>query len=97
VQCGQWMAHERPHSQKRTAQRPATEPIAGQSHGFVEPGRLSSVQIGYELDLQAHDQRYRPQIPAALQANALLIFDMSVVWQWLLDAAAPSHYHIINE
>lgn len=56
-----------------------THPLAGRMTALLNLGSLLPAQIWYEEDPQAHDQRFWPQILAALPAGALLIFDMGYV------------------
>lgn len=51
-------------------------PLAGKITALLNLGSRLPSQIWYESDPQAHDQRFWPQILAAVQANALLIFDL---------------------
>jgi hypothetical protein len=51
-------------------------PLAGKITALLNLGNRLPSQIWYESDPQAHDQRFWAQILAALQANALLIFDL---------------------
>ena len=51
-------------------------PLAGKVTALLNLGSRLPSQIWYEADPQAHDQRFWPQILAALQANSLLIFDL---------------------
>ncbi len=51
-------------------------PLAGKITALLNLGSRLPAQIWYESDPQAHDQRFWPQILAALKANSLLIFDL---------------------
>jgi hypothetical protein len=51
-------------------------PLAGRITGLLNLGSRLPSQLWYESDPQAHDQRFWPQILAALKANSLLIFDL---------------------
>lgn len=51
-------------------------PLAGKITALLNLGSRLPSQIWYESDPQAHDQRFWPQILAALKANTLLIFDL---------------------
>jgi hypothetical protein len=51
-------------------------PLAGRMTGLLDLCSRLPFQIWYEADAQAHDQRFWPRILAALQAGALLIFDL---------------------
>lgn len=51
-------------------------PLAGKITALLYLGSRLPSQIWYEPDAQAHDQRFWPQILAALQPETLLIFDM---------------------
>jgi hypothetical protein len=51
-------------------------PLAGKITALLNLGSRLPSQVWYESDAQAHDQRFWPQILAALQANSLLIFDL---------------------
>src|SRR6266508_2901260 len=50
--------------------------LAGKMTALLNRGSRLPAQFGYECDPQAHEQRFWPQILAALQANSLLIFDL---------------------
>lgn len=54
-------------------------PLAGKITALLNLGSRLPSQIWYESDPQAHDQRFWPQILAALQANSLLIFDLGYI------------------
>lgn len=51
-------------------------PLAGKITALLTLGSRLPSQIWYESDPQAHDQRFWPQILAAVKANSLLIFDL---------------------
>jgi hypothetical protein len=51
-------------------------PLAGKITALLNLGSRLPSQVWYESDAQAHDQRFWPQILAALQGNSLLIFDL---------------------
>lgn len=51
-------------------------PLAGKITALLNLGSRLPSQIWYESDPKAHDQRFWPQILAALKANSLLIFDL---------------------
>lgn len=51
-------------------------PLAGRMTALLDLCSRLPFQIWYEEDAQAHDQRFWPRILAALQAGALLIFDL---------------------
>ena len=51
-------------------------PLAGKITALLNLASRLPAQIWYEPDSQAHDQRFWPQILAALQADSLLIFDL---------------------
>lgn len=51
-------------------------PLAGKITALLNLGSRLPSQIWYESDPQAHDQRFWPQILAAVKANTLLIFDL---------------------
>jgi len=51
-------------------------PLAGKITALLNLGSRLPAQIWYEADPKAHDQRFWPQILAALKANTLLIFDL---------------------
>jgi hypothetical protein len=51
-------------------------PLAGKITALLNLGSRLPSQVWYESDSQAHDQRFWPQILAALQAESLLIFDL---------------------
>jgi hypothetical protein len=53
-----------------------THPLAGRMTALLDLCSRLPFQIWYEADAQAHDQRFWPRILAALQAGALLIFDL---------------------
>lgn len=54
-------------------------PLAGKITALLNLGSRLPSQIWYESDPKAHDQRFWPQILAALKANSLLIFDMGYI------------------
>jgi Transposase DDE domain len=54
-------------------------PLAGRITGLLNLCSRLPAQIWYESDPKAHDQRFWPQILAALKANSLLIFDMGYI------------------
>jgi len=54
----------------------AVNPLAGRMTALLDLCSRLPFQIWYEADPQAHDQRFWPQILAALKAGALLIFDL---------------------
>ncbi|MBM3150905.1 MAG: IS4 family transposase [Chloroflexi bacterium] len=54
-------------------------PLAGKITGLLNLASRLPSQIWYESDPQAHDQRFWPQILAALKANSLLILDMGYI------------------
>jgi hypothetical protein len=54
-------------------------PLAGKITALLNLASRLPAQIWYEADPQAHDQRFWPQILAALKANALLIFDLGYI------------------
>ena len=54
-------------------------PLAGKITALLNLGSRLPSQIWYESDPKAHDQRFWPQILAALKANALLVFDMGYI------------------
>jgi len=54
-------------------------PLAGRMTALLNLGSLLPAQIWYEEDPKAHDQRFWPQILAALPVDALLIFDMGYI------------------
>jgi hypothetical protein len=54
-------------------------PLAGKITALLNLGSRLPAQIWYESDPKAHDQRFWPQILAALQANSLLIFDLGYI------------------
>jgi hypothetical protein len=56
-----------------------TNPLAGRMTALLNLGSLLPAQIWYEEDPHAHDQRFWPQILAALPTGALLIFDMGYI------------------
>lgn len=56
-----------------------TNPLAGRMTALLNLGSLLPAHIWYEEDPHAHDQRFWPQIVAALPAGALLIFDMGYI------------------
>jgi hypothetical protein len=51
-------------------------PLAGRMTALLDLCSRLPFQIWYEADAQAHDLRFWPHIVAALQAGALLIFDL---------------------
>jgi hypothetical protein len=51
-------------------------PLAGRITGLLDLCSRLPLQVWYERDAQAHDQRFWPRILGALQAGALLIFDL---------------------
>ena len=51
-------------------------PLAGRITGLLDLCSRLPFQVWYERDDQAHDQRFWPRILNALQAGALLIFDL---------------------
>lgn len=51
-------------------------PLAGRMTALLDLASRLPFDIWYEEDPQAHDQRFWPKILAALQAGALLIFDL---------------------
>lgn len=51
-------------------------PLAGKITALLNLGSRLPSQIWYECDPKAHDQRFWPQILAALKVNSLLIFDL---------------------
>lgn len=53
-----------------------THPLAGRMTALMSLVTRLPRQIWYEADAQAHDQRFWPQILAALPAGALLLFDL---------------------
>lgn len=55
------------------------QPLAGRMTALLNLGSLLPAQIWYEEDPHAHDQRFWPQILAALPIGALLIFDMGYI------------------
>jgi hypothetical protein len=52
------------------------QPLAGRMTGLLDLCSRLPFQIWYERDAQAHDLRFWPRILSALQAGALLIFDL---------------------
>jgi len=54
-------------------------PLAGKITGLLNLCSRLPSRIWYESDPKAHDQRFWPQILAALKANSLLIFDMGYI------------------
>jgi hypothetical protein len=54
-------------------------PLAGKITALLNLGSRLPAQIWYESDPKAHDQRFWPQILAALKPNSLLIFDMGYI------------------
>ena len=54
-------------------------PLAGKITALLNLGSRLPSHIWYESDPQAHDQRFWPQILAALQADSLLIFDLGYI------------------
>jgi hypothetical protein len=54
-------------------------PLAGKITALLNLGSRLPSQIWYASDPKAHDQRFWPQILAALQANSLLIFDLGYI------------------
>ena len=54
-------------------------PLAGKITALLNLGSRLPSQIWYDSDPKAHDQRFWPQILAALKANSLLIFDMGYI------------------
>jgi hypothetical protein len=54
-------------------------PLAGKITALLNLGSRLPSQIWYEADPKAHDQRFWPQILAALKANSLLIFDLGYI------------------
>jgi len=54
-------------------------PLAGKITALLNLASRLPSQIWYESDPPAHDQRFWPQILAALKANSLLIFDMGYI------------------
>ncbi len=53
----------------------ATNPLAGRMTALLDRCSRLPKQIWYAADAQAHDQRFWPEIQAALKAGSLLIFD----------------------
>jgi hypothetical protein len=51
-------------------------PLAGRMTGLLDLCSRLPLQVWYETDPQAHDQRFWPRILTALTAGALLIFDL---------------------
>jgi len=51
-------------------------PLAGRITGLLDLCSRLPFQVWYERDARAHDQRFWPRILSALQAGALLIFDL---------------------
>jgi len=51
-------------------------PLAGKITGLLNLCSRLPTQLWYEADPKTHDQRFWPQILAALQAGSLLIFDL---------------------
>jgi hypothetical protein len=51
-------------------------PLAGKITALLNLGSRLPSQVWYESDAQAHDQRFWPQILAALKTNSLLLFDL---------------------
>jgi len=54
-------------------------PLAGRMTALLSLGSLLPAQIWYEEDPHAHDQRFWPQILAAIGVGTLLIFDMGYI------------------
>jgi len=54
-------------------------PLAGRMTALLNLGSRLPAQLWYEEDPHAHDQRFWPQILAALPLGALLIFDMGYI------------------
>jgi len=54
-------------------------PLAGRMTALLNLASLLPTEIWYEEDPHAHDQRFWPQIQAALPGRALLIFDMGYI------------------
>ena len=54
-------------------------PLAGKITALLNLGSRLPSQIWYASDPKAHDQRFWPQILAALKANSLLIFDLGYI------------------
>lgn len=54
-------------------------PLAGKITALLNLGSRLPSHIWYESDPKTHDQRFWPQILAALKANSLLIFDMGYI------------------
>jgi hypothetical protein len=54
-------------------------PLAGRMTALLNLGSRLPAQVWYEEDPHAHDQRFWPQILAALPPGALLIFDMGYI------------------
>lgn len=53
-----------------------TNPLAGRMTALLDLASRLPLDIWYEADPQAHDQRFWPKILAVLKAGALLIFDL---------------------
>lgn len=53
-----------------------TNPLAGRMTALLDLCSRLPKHIWYEAEAQAHDQRFWPQIQAALRAGSLLIFDL---------------------
>jgi hypothetical protein len=51
-------------------------PLAGRMTALLDLCSRLPIQVWYERDSQAHDQRFWPRILTALQAGALLVFDL---------------------
>jgi hypothetical protein len=54
----------------------ATPPLAGRMLALLDVASRLPRQVWYEADATAHDQRFWPQISAAVPRGALLLFDL---------------------
>jgi len=70
-------------------QESETNPLAGRMTALLSLVSRLPRRVWYEADAQAHDQRFWPQILAALPAGALLIFDLGYTnFQMFLELSA---------
>jgi hypothetical protein len=71
-------------------------PLAGRMTALLNLGSLLPAQVWYEEDPRAHDQRFWPQILAALPAGALLIFDMGYINFTVFAELTRQNKHLIT-
>lgn len=71
-------------------------PLAGRMTALLNLGSLLPAQVWYEEDPHAHDQRFWPQILAALPVGALLIFDMGYINFTVFAELTHQNKHLIT-